>query len=457
MELSVASVRGGEDGHFGGAVKPKLLNPRSPIGDQTMLTFRCIFRRIFLTAFFLNGTVVAVAQSPGGESRGSAVSLIPRGREQPSFDCEKAKSAAARLICADGELARLDGELGDVFRRQKALIPAADQSKFVASQIAWIRKRNENCALKGKDAAAVEALADLKPCIASALRERIGVLTSGDASGAPSQGLEAGHEFVAEMSATATQTNPPRITGTTNLPAGTKLSVTVVRTGYGPSCPVPTPRGVCWIFEEVVVQDGRFTASMGSPLPSIPPGSYTIEIRSGISQPEEVEAVIGKFGQRLRGRYVGLERDHKPESLRQFFTRTDLFEVYYTMAIQIVAPQVTGVAVVPKGSKEKWQQVEGLSANGSGRDVAAIDLSSIRRDSSDAEAAKLGFTSPKISDGRPRMASATICRGDCTEKNWMRYDCYGKYDNWSAGLTISVRPTSTAGLIATIACAAVQE
>lgn len=79
-----------------------------------------------------------------------------------------------------------------------------------------------------------------------------------------------------------------------------------------------------------------------------------------------------------------------------------------------------------------------------------------RRDRSDSEAVKLGFMSPKISDGRPRMASATICHGDCTEKSWMRYDCYGKYDNWSDGLKMSVRPTSVAGLIAAIACGTIE-
>jgi len=272
------------------------------------------------------------------------------------------------------------------------------------------------------------------------------------------QAPKAALELVVEMSATATQTNPPTIMGTTNLPDGTNLFVTMVRTGFGPGCPVPTPRDVCWIFAGGVVQDGRFAAFMGSPLPLTPPGPYTIEIRTdAISQPEKVEAVIGKFGQRLRGRYVGLERDHKPEPLRQFFTRTDIFEVWYTIVIQVPPAQVTGVAVAPKGSKEKWQRVEGLSSNGSGfRDVVSIDLNSIRRDSLDVEATKLGFTSPKIADGRPRMASATICTGDCEEKSWMRYDCYGKYDNWSDGLMMSVHPTSVAGLIAAIACGTVE-
>jgi hypothetical protein len=46
--------------------------------------------------------------------------LMPRGRENPSFNCAPAKTAAARLICADAKLARLDGELGVVFQKRKA-------------------------------------------------------------------------------------------------------------------------------------------------------------------------------------------------------------------------------------------------------------------------------------------------------------------------------------------------
>src|SRR5271170_5394108 len=53
----------------------------------------------------------AHSQSPGDGSSHDQT-LVPRGNEKSSFDCAKAKTAAARLICADGELARLDGELG---------------------------------------------------------------------------------------------------------------------------------------------------------------------------------------------------------------------------------------------------------------------------------------------------------------------------------------------------------
>ena len=48
--------------------------------------------------------------------------LVPRGSERPSFNCAQAKTAAARLICADAELARFDGELGVALQKRKAQI-----------------------------------------------------------------------------------------------------------------------------------------------------------------------------------------------------------------------------------------------------------------------------------------------------------------------------------------------
>jgi uncharacterized protein YecT (DUF1311 family) len=113
---------------------------------------------------------------------------MPRGSEEPSFDCAKARSAASRIICADGELARLDRELGVAFQKRKAQISASDQPRFVADQLAWIRDRNTRCDLEGKSNAPIEGLASSKPCMVSVIRERIAFLTqSGSAGAAPPQ------------------------------------------------------------------------------------------------------------------------------------------------------------------------------------------------------------------------------------------------------------------------------
>lgn len=98
--------------------------------------------------------------------------LKPRGAERPSFDCAHAKTAAARLICADGELARLDGELGAMFQRRKAQLAGFDKP-LVEAQRSWIRDKNLRCGLNDKSNAAIEMLATAKSCMANVIRERI--------------------------------------------------------------------------------------------------------------------------------------------------------------------------------------------------------------------------------------------------------------------------------------------
>lgn len=115
--------------------------------------------------------------------------MVARGSEKPSFDCAQAKTAPAQLICADGELSRLDGELGAAFQKRKLHLPAADQPKFVADEFAWIRDRNQRCKLVGTIDATIEELAASKPCMVSAIRERVAFLaqTEPTATVAPQQ------------------------------------------------------------------------------------------------------------------------------------------------------------------------------------------------------------------------------------------------------------------------------
>ena len=138
-----------------------------------------VTRVSFLKSAFVGLALIATASASvaeEGAGAGFSVSLEPRGAEQPSFDCARAKSAAALLICADGELARLDAELGAAFQKRKAEISPAERLKFAADQLAWIRARNTRCALDGKGNAAIEALAIAKPCMVKAIRGRIAFL-----------------------------------------------------------------------------------------------------------------------------------------------------------------------------------------------------------------------------------------------------------------------------------------
>jgi uncharacterized protein YecT (DUF1311 family) len=115
--------------------------------------------------------IAALAMS--GPVSAETTDLVQRGNEQPSFDCSTARTATARLICADLELTRLDRALGAAFRRQKLQVYLPDQPRLVAEELAWIKERNERCGLLGKGDAAIELIAGSKSCLMTAIQERI--------------------------------------------------------------------------------------------------------------------------------------------------------------------------------------------------------------------------------------------------------------------------------------------
>lgn len=116
---------------------------------------------------------------------------------------------------------------------------------------------------------------------------------------APKVGAGGSGTITVEMSVAATPTNPPVIVGSTNLPDGTILTVYLL--GDPPAC---VPR--CGLeYNTATVQNGRFTSSLRGPSPLIS-DSYTVDIVTPMAhiQPDTVQSVIGKFGERLRGAYV---------------------------------------------------------------------------------------------------------------------------------------------------------
>jgi uncharacterized protein YecT (DUF1311 family) len=93
--------------------------------------------------------------------------------QRASFDCFKAKSASARLICSDPALSEADRELGEVFSGSIANLQGDDKKGRLQAQLDWIRARNTRCGL-GADKAAV-ATGELRSswkCMMDALLER---------------------------------------------------------------------------------------------------------------------------------------------------------------------------------------------------------------------------------------------------------------------------------------------
>ena len=69
------------------------------------------------------------------------------GNGGPSFDCRRARSNTEKMICADGELARLDRELGRAYGRAKSV--AADPAAFRRQTEAEWRLRETMCQDRG--------------------------------------------------------------------------------------------------------------------------------------------------------------------------------------------------------------------------------------------------------------------------------------------------------------------
>jgi uncharacterized protein YecT (DUF1311 family) len=103
---------------------------------------------------------------------------------KPSFDCSTAKTASARLICADSELARMDGQLAVPYRQRLGQLVGTDRNAFVEEQRRWIVGRNTRCGLMGRDTEPTEALMSAKPCMVDAIAKRTADL-NGSAAGQP--------------------------------------------------------------------------------------------------------------------------------------------------------------------------------------------------------------------------------------------------------------------------------
>lgn len=99
----------------------------------------------------------------------------------PSFDCQKARSASERAICADPELAALDTEMARLYAQSRKAAAADKTSSLIVQQRVWL-KRRAACGAEGA-------------CLKALFRERIaelefedkpteGIATAIDCSGA---------------------------------------------------------------------------------------------------------------------------------------------------------------------------------------------------------------------------------------------------------------------------------
>jgi uncharacterized protein YecT (DUF1311 family) len=104
---------------------------------------------------------------------------MPPTTGKPSFDCAKAKSASARLICSDADLSKADGALRAKFKSAIASRDEAAKKQLVGEQLVWLRERNKRCGVgPDKTSISVDQLVGAKPCMMQAIAERIALLSS---------------------------------------------------------------------------------------------------------------------------------------------------------------------------------------------------------------------------------------------------------------------------------------
>ena len=99
--------------------------------------------------------------------------------QEPSFDCAKAKAPALTLVCADPELRRLSGLLGQAYAQKLNAADESERNRLKSEQKAWIAARNQRCGLPAKGSKLdIEQLWDAAPCLADTYRERLAAFGS---------------------------------------------------------------------------------------------------------------------------------------------------------------------------------------------------------------------------------------------------------------------------------------
>jgi uncharacterized protein YecT (DUF1311 family) len=103
----------------------------------------------------------------------SCDNLIPRGRERPSFNCAHAQAPIEQLICADGDLAHWDGEMGRVYNEQLQQKTPEDKNNLTKQQHEWMNGRDDKCDIPDSGDFPPAKLCGKKDCILSLTKARV--------------------------------------------------------------------------------------------------------------------------------------------------------------------------------------------------------------------------------------------------------------------------------------------
>jgi uncharacterized protein YecT (DUF1311 family) len=105
----------------------------------------------------------------------------------PSFDCKKAFTPAAELLCKDRELMHLDALMGKLYRMMRKREGMGAHSALLEAQREWIVKRDARCNVTADAIASFDSSRNAARCISEMTMARMDELLT--ANGTPRQNL----------------------------------------------------------------------------------------------------------------------------------------------------------------------------------------------------------------------------------------------------------------------------
>ena len=145
---------------------------------------------------------------------GDQASLITNSISRTRTACPSAKSASARLMCDDPQLAAMHSALAKAFLDAKKSASPQTQEVLAKKQRTWAQELNQKCGLTGRDS--IDQLRAAKPCLEDAIKAQIAALQDGSqTSPAPLLLLPLPpppplHRIAKMFSSTRWSTTPPR-------------------------------------------------------------------------------------------------------------------------------------------------------------------------------------------------------------------------------------------------------
>jgi len=124
---------------------------------------------------------LVVLMVPGIQATGlpvkASIRLTPRlPSHAPSIDCTRTNEPLEDLLCADDDLAVLDGRMGQLYRQRRAVLDHVPSENLKRDQIAWLGIRDRTCNYNKQEKSSIDALAPAKPCLLQMIHARIAAL-----------------------------------------------------------------------------------------------------------------------------------------------------------------------------------------------------------------------------------------------------------------------------------------